>query len=89
MFGLTKDVKYKVDFSAAQWDLYTSSMDCGEVAGKLNRMLTELLNAGIPREEVEKNMFVYMDRFDEYGAADSEPQRLLERVLDEVFNERE
>lgn len=86
MLGLAKTTKYRAEFSADQWELYTSSMDCREVADKLNRMLTELLNGNIPRHEVEKNMLVYMDRFAEYGAADSEPMRLLERVLEEAFD---
>jgi hypothetical protein len=87
MYGLQKQTTFKADFSASQWDLYTSAMDCNEVARKLNSVLTELLNLGIPREEVEKKMCAYMDRFAEYGACDSEPMHLLDRVLDEVFND--
>ena len=36
-------------------------------------------------EVVEENMYRAMDMLEKYGAADSEPQRFLQRVLDDVF----
>lgn len=76
------------DFSADQWELYTVSFPRSvieNVANQLNEYLNDLLNSGYTKRDAEDLMHVKMKSLSEYGAYDSEPLRLLERVLAEVY----
>lgn len=76
------------DFSADQWELFTSTYARGEIqniADNLNRYLMELVNNGYSRKDSEELMHTKMREFSKWGAYDSEPIRFLERVLDEVY----
>jgi hypothetical protein len=75
--------------SAADWQLYTSSMDCTYAAQRLNEKLAALVNQGLERREVEKEMSRLMNTLSEFGAADSEPFYVLELALNAVFGRSE
>lgn len=77
------------EFTAEDWDLYTNSSFSSEtmnvVAESLNIELANLVNKNNSRYEVELGMSRLMSQFSKYGANDSEPHQLLERVLDAIF----
>lgn len=85
MRGLKKKVQIDASFSADDWQLYTSSLDCAMAASCLNAMLMALVNQGNSRHEVEVGMSKEMSRLSKYGASDSEPRYVLECILDEVY----
>lgn len=72
-------------FTAEDWQLYTSSMDCVPAANSLNKALKEAVNSGANREDVEKLVNKEMNRLRNFGAIDSEPRWFLEDVLDQIF----
>lgn len=75
----------QVNYSADDWDLYTS-VDSVELAAlALNRCFEESVNGGLARGEVERAMHRKMMEFRHFGASDSEPYYVLDRLLDKTF----
>lgn len=84
---ITRVVKIKALFTADQWQLYTSSMDCGNAADILNLTLNYHVNQGHDRKTVESEMYKVMNQYSKYGATDSEPIWFLQDVLDRIYGE--
>ena len=57
------------------------------IASKLNAKLKECVNSGFDQQQTEKIMINYMNKFSEYGAADSEPRSFLRLVLNKIYKE--
>lgn len=87
MNRLNKSVHINPTFSWVDWDLYEGVNGKEAVAFRMNTRLAELVNRGEPRDRVESEMLKLMDFYSSNGASDSEPVRLLERILDEVYGE--
>lgn len=83
--GLTIIKKIEVNFTAEQWGLFTSSMDCADAAQRLNANLQQRVNEGRTRGEVNKLMGELMDYLSDFGAADSEPYYFLQGVLEDIY----
>ncbi len=76
----------KVDVSADEWQLYTRSMDCKQVARSLNRQFKYFCNVkGSTPEYVLEQMNKIRDQFSEFGAADTEPRYVLQDLINQVF----
>ena len=88
MKRLNKSVRINPQFSWTDWELYDSE---GTIRATelLNKLLADLVNAGCDRRETFTAMANTMssESFRELGAADSEPLRFLEDILDEVYGE--
>ncbi|CAB4195237.1 hypothetical protein UFOVP1298_5 [uncultured Caudovirales phage] len=76
-----------INLTAQQWQLYTATQDCEEVAEKLNRLVAVAINMsptrGIAAREVGRVLSAYAN----YGASDSEPIHVATMLLDEAFPE--
>lgn len=74
------------NFDAEEWELYTESKDCSEVADTLNRFLEHLVNeGGYDKRTVMDKMMEKMKQFSDYGAYDSEPIWFLESVVNRIY----
>lgn len=71
--------------TADDWQLYTTSMDCSTAAGALNNAFEFWFNIGATREKLVKEVYEVMKIWSEYGAADSEPMYVLEKLADTVY----
>lgn len=86
MKNLNMRVHIEPAFTAEQWQLFTASMDCKNVAEKLNYELKIVVNGdSMSRAQIEQHMHQWMRKFAEYGAYDSEPIWFLQQVLDEIY----
>lgn len=82
-------IQVRVTFSARQWQLYVEDhpTESGLAARTLNDKLTFLVNNGVERGEIYRQMFDLMIQFCAVGANDSEPRAFLTRVLNYIFKE--
>lgn len=87
-FQITRTVKINAQFTAEQWQLY-SSMDCGAAVDSLNMTLNYHVNHGSDRRTTQAAMHKAMNQYSKYGATDSEPLWFLQDVLDRIFGEEE
>ena len=84
MHGLTITPKISVSFNEDYWELY-DHRDSHLIASILNRTLEDSVNYGATEEETRKTMGRIMQKYSEYGTNDSEPWRLLDRALAEIY----
>lgn len=73
--------------TAHQWQLYTCSMKCGGAARRLNAGVRRCAKKAKTREEFVRLMREVQMKVAEYGAADSEPNYVVERLADRFFGE--
>ena len=87
MKNLVVDRKVNITaaFSAEDWQLYLDSEESEEIAHKLNKRLEFLVNNGFTSEDVHRNMWRTMNEYSRFGAADSEPMRFLNNVLNSIY----
>ena len=85
---ITRVVKINAQFTAEQWQLY-SSMECDLAVKALNTALNFFVNSGVDRREVQKGMHKVMNQYSKYGSTDSEPIWFLQDVLDRIYGEEE
>lgn len=86
---ITRAVKINAQFTAEQWQLFASSMDCSAAVDALNMTLNDQVNSGQNRRAVESAMYKTMNQHSKYGATDSEPCWFLQDVLDRIYGEEE
>ena len=77
--------KVVLSLTAADWQLYTTSMNCKRATIALNDTFEYWFNNGASREELMKYMHDVMKIWSEYGAADSEPMYVLDDLVDMVY----
>ncbi len=82
---LNKRVLVDVRLTPDDWDLYTSEPEVERVAEYLNERFNEFVNAGWDRTLVRKSMDKHMRLYSAWGANDTEPHRVLEQLLEEVY----
>jgi hypothetical protein len=82
MHRLNRTCRIAPTFTVADWDLYAG---CGAAANALNETLATCVNNRLPRCVTHSEMLRMMDRHADCGAADSEPLRFLDAVLDVVY----
>ena len=75
----------RLDLTADDWQLYTTSKDCDAAACALNNVFEFWFNTEAPREKLVREMYEIMKIWSEYGAADSEPMYVLEDLVDAVY----
>jgi hypothetical protein len=78
-----------VDYSANQWCLNTKEFPRSvieKVASFLNKRVMMEYNKGEPREVVVGAVEVLTDKFKIYGATSKETKKVLDNLLDTVYN---
>jgi hypothetical protein len=71
--------------AADQWELYSGAdRDSGTVA--LNLAFESAVDKSLSYGEVSREVGKVMAQYREFGASDSEPIRLLDRIISEVFS---
>jgi hypothetical protein len=84
MYGLTVKPKISVSFTEDWWELY-EHRDSHLIANILNQNLEKMVNGGATEEETRQHMGKLMKQYSQYGTNDSEPWRLLDRALEEIY----
>jgi hypothetical protein len=79
-------IKITADLTADQWQLYDTAAR-NHAAHTLNCMLMDVVNSDNSKEQCRNTMHVWFRRLSHHGANDSEPNRLLEEILDQIFLE--
>lgn len=79
-------VKLNIPTTAEAWDLYTVSMDCTVAAEALTAALKEAIadiSEGLSSVDdvMHRYMHPVMDKYDDFGAADTEPRYIAESTL--------
>lgn len=73
-----------LNWSADDWDMYEME-ESAIAAHALNECIVGLVNMGSGRLTVEKEACRIMQRYAHCGANDSEPHRMLSRLLEELY----
>lgn len=76
----------RLDYSADEWDLFTDMDGVEDVAKSLNETFSQCVNIGMSRDEVESAVYKKMREYKQFGASDSEPERVLYYLLEKVFD---
>ncbi len=84
---ITKKIALSLD--AEDWELYTDMDQVDLAANALNAILESEINSGKSRSEVESAMSKFMmnTTIRNFGAADTEPMRVLDIILNNVYGE--
>jgi HD superfamily phosphohydrolase YqeK len=77
--------KVQVDFSADDWELYTSMEGVDEVAEALNRALEEAVASSVSARIAYQKVIPVMRNYSDFGAVDSEPINFLDEVLYRIY----
>ena len=77
--------KVVLSLTAADWQLYTTSMNCKRATIALNDTFEYWFNNGASREELMKYMHDVMNSWSEYGTADFGAMYVLEDLVDMVY----
>jgi hypothetical protein len=85
MNGLTITKRFAVNLTADQWQLYTESMDCTDAALQLNAGMTGILNSGLGISQAMNDAYALLGDFSKFGASDSEPIWVAERLIQEAL----
>ena len=83
---LAEALKAPSELSAKDWQLYTSSMNCGSAAKELSKALTQALKAKTPGE-AWKVMEPVMEKNAKFGAYDSEPRYVVHQYFAKKFGD--
>jgi hypothetical protein len=76
--------QFELQMSADDWELY--DMDGREEAAQaITKTLEQALNEGLSRHEVLGKVLPVMDKYNKFGATDSEGYRTLDYVLERAF----
>lgn len=78
------EMKVKVTLSADEWDLYTTSMKCGNAAKGLNAAASKALSCG-DSDEAYRIFREAQLAWADYGAYDSEPSWVFAKLHQRVF----
>jgi len=90
---------YECKLTAEDWQLYSTSMDCTPAVTGLNNALDNLIHdafseitqkhtisAQIIGQSVFDKMYPILEKYEKYGAVDSEPQYVLCDEIERAFN---
>ena len=75
-----------IDMSADEWELFSDMPGADSVARELSINLQTLLNeSGLTPGDIEHRMEALMDKWSEFGAADSEPLWHMRNIIAKFF----
>ena len=82
-----RSVTASVNLTPEQWELYASSMDCAAAAEALNRAAEKAIGSSANAWEALKKLHMTMQKYHRFGACDSEPLWVAEKLCNEAFGE--
>jgi len=71
--------------TAEQWDLYTTTKNCGDAAFEINREVCKCARECPNKQSFLTAMFRVLAKYSDYGAYDSEPCWVLRCVAAEIY----
>jgi hypothetical protein len=77
----------ELSLTADDWDLYTSKEGAEACALRLNQLLEQCVNYRMGMKDTYYRMINEMQTESAFGAADSEPLRVLDDVLELVYGD--
>lgn len=85
--GLTITKHITLNLTACQWELYEKP-GCSAAASVLNCAVETAVNTGLDdRYAIWERVFPAFKTYEDFGALDTEPRRVLKDILDAVFGE--
>lgn len=75
----------QLNLSARDWDLYSSMPGVEEAAVQLNRLVEHAVNTSDRREVAAARISEALLKFDDFGAADTEPRHVALTILKRCF----
>ncbi len=76
----------KLDHSADDWQLYTSSCHgCNDAAHEINTAIIDAVNSGLTQMQTCGAALKVMQKYSHLGAMDSEPMYVLDNLLGNLF----
>lgn len=82
-----RTVTAQINLTPQQWELYASSMDCSEAAEALNRAAEQAIASSTCAQAALKKLFPVLDKYSGFGACDTEPRWVAEKICHEAFGE--
>jgi len=73
--------------TADDWDLYASKEGANECALRLNQLLEQCVNSRMGMKDTYYRMMNAMETESAFGAADTEPLRVLDYLLNLVYGD--
>lgn len=83
---LTKRVD-EITLNHNDWQLNADAPGVDSTAALLNKRFEELVNSGSTRHETERGMLVLMGKLPQVVGGNIEPEYVLERLLDCVYEQ--
>lgn len=74
-----------IKLNAEDWQLYSDMSGAALCAYRLNQSLMSVIKKGFDRAAVEKYMDTIMVKNSNWGADDTEPHYVLNKILDKVY----
>ncbi|MFN7323071.1 MAG: hypothetical protein ACK5SP_02240 [bacterium] len=75
----------QLNLTARDWDLYSTMSGVDEVATELNRLVEHAINTSPNRERASMQISTALLKFDEFGAADTEPRQVALQILKRCY----
>lgn len=76
-----------LDLTAEDWQLYTIIPGAAIAASQLNNCIESAVNAGLSEREVYRNAYEQMRALSKFGATDTEPMWVLEKLLKLIYGD--
>jgi hypothetical protein len=77
----------ELSLTAEDWDLYSTKENVEGVANVLNQNLQHVVNSGVGCTDAIRHMCKVMDQYAKYGAADTEPMRVLDDLINLIYGD--
>lgn len=77
----------QLHLTAEDWDLYSSKEGVEGAADRLTSSLEDYVNNGLGLQDTRRHMLTLMELESKFGAADSEPLRVLDDLLNLIYGD--
>lgn len=87
MKNVTISKHISLDLSPTDWELYTNMKGINGASKFLNLNIADCINHAKSREEAWTSSMHFLDRMSDYGAMDTEPRYVLQKIINLFFGE--
>lgn len=77
--------KIELDYNAHEWQLFSDMEGAEGAAKRLNDTIERYANAGMKKYETRSAVQSLMAELGKWGANDTEPRAVLERILEKFY----
>ena len=87
MKNVTISRHISLDLSPEDWELYTNMKGINGASKFLNLNIADCINHAKSREEALVVSLHFLERMSDYGAMDTEPRYVLQKIINLFFGE--